>query len=152
MSTNLDELTDHIAQISRRMSISAFEKTRDKMRAKCGLAVSPRRSNKKNLSDMMLKPSSNMKRSNSSSSVVSSTTSSVVSTSPGNGGGTTSQSDKHVIYKSPSQITTMQSTIHQPVMQSANSSRSVHSPTSSNTIFRSNSSSNNRANSQCKQS
>ena len=106
------------------MSISAFEKTRDKMRAKCGLAVSPRRSNKKNLSDLMLTPSSNMKRSNSSSSVVSST-----ACQPHlvmwNGGGsdgsvtTTSQSDKNVIYKSPSQITTMQSTMHQPIMQSA---------------------------------
>ena len=36
----LDELMDHVSQITRKISVTQYEKTRDKMRIKCGVAVS----------------------------------------------------------------------------------------------------------------
>ena len=124
---------DQIAQISRRLSISAFEKTRDKMRAKCGLPVSSQHSNTRLISDMMKTKSSSLKRSSSTGSLVSSTASSVVSTSPGQGAGHSSsggsggmgysQSEKGVSAtvgskKSPCHVSTMQSSSQSVVVQS----------------------------------
>ena len=64
---------DHITQISRRMSKSSFERTRDKMRSKCGLPVSSPSTgsgsgSKKLISDMVTNNSS-MKRSGSGNNV-----------------------------------------------------------------------------------